>query len=317
MKMLDSGHPKPGGHHDQPSACGEISNQVWRNQGEQPTGQKEESSLDDQLWNGQGSQRVAQGRGESGRSEEVQNRFLVRQADLARSEIRQMQGVDEGSVSIGVTPLVALTVLPHAVAAFRKKFKNVRLHVVEGLEGITLPGIRQGKLDFGIMIIAGDHVGEDLAFERWFRARNVVAMRESHPQAKARKLLELVDVEWLATSFGTHGLGTKLMGYFTEAGLPPPERVLRCESVLSALAIVRNSDVVTFVPRGLLDCPELTGIRAVDLASAPPDSSIGIILRSDVPLSPVAKAFADVLKDKTARWCASAAGKKSCSGLFL
>ena len=244
-------------------------------------------------------------------------KLIVRQADLARSEIRQMQGVDEGSVSIGVTPLVALTVLPHAVAAFRKKFKNVRLHVVEGLEGITLPGIRQGKLDFGIMIIAGDHVGEDLAFERWFRARNVVAMRESHPQAKARKLLELVDVEWLATSFGTHGLGTKLMGYFTEAGLPPPERVLRCESVLSALAIVRNSDVVTFMPRGLLDCPELTGIRAVELGSAPPDSSIGIILRSDVPLSPVAKAFADVLKDKTARWCASAAGKKSCSGLFL
>jgi LysR family transcriptional regulator, regulator of abg operon len=244
-------------------------------------------------------------------------KLIVRQADLARSEIRQMQGVDEGSVSIGVTPLVALTVLPHAVAAFRKKYKNVRLHVVEGLEGITLPGIRQGKLDFGIMIIAGDHVGEDLAFERWFRARNVVAMRESHPQAKARKLCDLVDVEWLATSFGTHGLGTKLMGYFTEAGLPPPERVLRCESVLSALAIVRNSDVVTFMPRGLLDCPELTGIRAVDLASSPPDSSIGIIMRSDVPLSPVAKAFADVLKDKTARWCASPAGKKSCSGLFL
>jgi DNA-binding transcriptional LysR family regulator len=247
----------------------------------------------------------------------VRAKLIVRQADLARSEIRQMQGADEGSVSIGVTPLVALTVLPHAVATFRKKYQNVRLHVVEGLEGITLPGIRQGKLDFGIMIIAGDHVGEDLAFERWFRARNVVAMRESHPQAKVRKLGDLVDVEWLATSFGTHGLGTKLMGYFTEAGLPPPERVLRCESVLSALAIVRNSDVVTFMPRGLLDCPELTGIRAVDLSSAPPDSSIGIILRSDVPLSPVAKAFADVLKDKVARWCASAAGKKSCSGLFL
>ena len=244
-------------------------------------------------------------------------KLIVRQADLARSEIRQMQGVDEGSVSIGVTPLVALTVLPHAVAAFRKKFKNVRLHVVEGLEGITLPGIRQGKLDFGIMIIAGDHVGEDLAFERWFRARNVVAMRESHPQAQAKKLCDLADVEWLATSFGTHGLGTKLIGYFSEAGLPPPERVLRCESVLSALAIVRNSDVVTFMPRGLLDCPETKGIRAIELGSAPPDSSIGIILRSDVPLSPVAKAFADVLKDKTARWCASAAGKKSCSGLFL
>ena len=244
-------------------------------------------------------------------------KLIVRQADLARSEIRQMQGVDEGSVSVGVTPLVALTVLPHAVAAFRRKYKNVRLHVVEGLEGITIPGIRQGKLDFGIMIIAGDHVGEDLAFERWFRASNVVAMRESHPLVKARKLSDLAEVEWLATSFGTHGLGTKLITYFTEAGLPPPERILRCESVVSALAIVRNSDVVTFMPRGLLDCPELTGIRVVNLSSAPPDSSIGIITRSDVPLSPVARAFADVLKDKTLRWCEAAAGKKCCTKVFI
>ena len=244
-------------------------------------------------------------------------KLIVRQADLARSEIRQNQGVDEGSVSIGVTPLVALTVLPHAVAAFRKKYRNVHLHVVEGLEGITIPGIRQGKLDFGVMIIAGDHVGEDLAFERWFRASNVVAMRKSHPLAEAKKLVDLVDVEWLATSFGTHGLGTKLMGYFTEAGLPPPERILRCESVLSALAIVRNSDVVTFMPKGLLDCPELTGIRAVDLRSAPPESSIGIIMRSDVPLSPVAKAFADVLRDKTLRWCEAAVGKKCCTKVFI
>jgi len=244
-------------------------------------------------------------------------KLIVRQADLARSEIRQMQGVDEGSVSVGVTPLMALTVLPHAVAAFRKTYKNVRLHVVEGLEGITIPGIRQGKLDFGIMIIAGDHVGEDLTFERWFRATNAVVMRESHPLAQAKKLRELVDLEWLATSFGTHGLGTKLIGYFNDAGLTPPERLLRCESVLSALAIVRNSDVVTFMPRGLLDCPETKGIRAVDLSSAPPDSSIGIITRSDVPLSPVAKAFAEVMKDKTARWCASAAGRRSCSGHFL
>ncbi len=247
----------------------------------------------------------------------VRAKLIVRQADLAKSEIRQMKGVDEGSVSVGVTPLVALTVLPHAVAAFRRKYRNVHLHVVEGLEGITIPGIRQGKLDFGIMIIAGDHVGEDLAFERWFRASNVVAMRDNHPLAKARKLPELVDVEWLATSFGTHGLGTKLLGYFAEAGLPPPQRILRCESVLSALAIVRNSDVVTFMPRGLLECPELAGIRAVDFSSAPPESSIGIITRSDVPLSPVAKAFADVLRDKTLRWCEAAVGKRCCTKVFI
>jgi DNA-binding transcriptional LysR family regulator len=243
--------------------------------------------------------------------------LILKQASLARTEIKQAQGADEGTVAIGVTPLVALTVLPHAVAAFRRTFKQVKLHVVEGLEGIALPGVRQGNLDFGVMVIAGAAAGEDLAFERWFRAANIVALREAHPCARARTLRELLDLEWLATSFGTHGLGTRLLDYFTTSGLAAPERLLKCESVLSALGIVRNSDVVTFMPRGLLDCPGTAGIRPADLRETPPPSDIGLITRVDVPLTPVAKAFAEALRTQVIRWCRSAAGRKGCEQLYL
>ncbi|BDU76013.1 LysR substrate-binding domain-containing protein [Mesoterricola sediminis] len=238
--------------------------------------------------------------------------LMLRQAALARAEIQQAKGADEGSVAVGVTPLVALTVLPHAVAAFRRTFKHVKLHVVEGLEGIALPGVRQGHLDFGVLVIAGEAVGEDLAFEHWFRASNAVVLREGHPCAGARRLKDLQDQEWLATSFGTHGLGTRLLGYFSEAGLPAPARILKCESVLSALSLVRNTDVITFMPMGLLDCPETQGIRAVALQDPPPPSDIGLITRVDVPLTPVARAFADLMKHQVARWCASPAGRKGC-----
>ena len=243
--------------------------------------------------------------------------LILKQASLARTEIRQAQGADEGSVAVGITPLVALTVLPHAVAAFRRTYKNVKLHVVEGLEGIAMPGVRKGSLDFGVMIIAGQNVGEDLTFERWFRGANAVGLRVAHPCAGARKLEELLDQEWLATSFGTHGLGTRLLGYFTEAGLAAPERLMRCESALSALSIVRNSDVITFLPTGLLDCPETAGIRAADLAEKPPSSDIGLITRVDVPLTPVAKAFAEALKHQVYRWCGYPAGRKGCEQRYL
>lgn len=243
--------------------------------------------------------------------------LILKQASLARTEIQQAKGADEGTVAVGVTPLVALTVLPHAVAAFRRTFKHVKLHVVEGLEGIALPGVRQGHLDFGVMVIAGEGAGEDLAFERWFRAANAVVLRQGHPCAGARRLEELQDQEWLATSFGTHGLGTRLLGYFKQAGLGAPERILKCESVLSALSIVRNSDVLTFMPTGLLDCPETQGIRAAALKEVPPPSDIGLITRVDVPLTPVAKAFAEVLRNQVVRWAASPAGRKACGRLFL
>ena len=226
-------------------------------------------------------------------------RLVAQQLLLARTELKQLKGADEGTVSIGVTPLVALTVLPQAVAAFRRQYKNVTLNVVGGLEGIGLPGVRQGRLDFCVMIVAGQQLGEDLVVEPWFSAPNVVALRAGHPMAGARKLSDLADQEWLVTSFGTHGLGTRLLGYFRDSGLPEPARLLHCESVIAALAIVRTSDVITFMPQGLLACPECQGICAAPIKSPPPGSDFGMVTRVDVPLTPVAEAFAKILRDRT------------------
>lgn len=226
-------------------------------------------------------------------------KLITEQMQLVRSELKQMQGIDEGTVSIGVTPLVALTVLPAAVAAFRRRYQNVRLHIAEGLEVTVLPGVRQGNLDFGIMIASGDHLGEDLLFEPWFSTPSKVVMREGHPCAHARNLAELTDLEWLATSFGPTGRGGKVATFFSKHGLPPPERILRCDSVLAAWAIIRRTDVVTLAPAPLLDCPETEGLQGVDLDTPPPKNEFGMIMRVDVPLSPVAAAFASCLKEMT------------------
>ena len=227
--------------------------------------------------------------------------LIVRQARLALDEARQLKGVDEGTVSMGVTPLVALTVLPQAVTAFRRRYRNVQLQVAEGLEGIVLPGVRQGHLDFGVMVVATDRLGEDLAFAPWFTGPNTVGARDGHPLAQARGLSELAGQEWVATSFGTHGMGATLLQYFSEAGLRPPSRLFRCQSVISTLALVRTTDLVTFMPKGLLGCRECQGIRAIPIEPPPPASEFGLVMRSEVPLSPVAEIFAGILKDLALR----------------
>ena len=226
-------------------------------------------------------------------------KLIDQQIHLARDEQKQMQGVDEGSVAFGVTPLVAMTVLPHAVVAFRRQYKKVTLHVVEGLEGNALPGIRNGSLDFGVMFIPGSSMGEDLTVEPWFSAPTAVVVRDGHPKAQVSDLADLVDQEWLVTSLGGYRPGARLSGYFKEAGLSVPSLMLRCESVIAAGNIARVSDVVMIMPRGLLDCPENQGIRAVPLSLSPPEDDFGMVTRVDVPLTPVADAFARILRDKT------------------
>jgi DNA-binding transcriptional LysR family regulator len=236
---------------------------------------------------------------ESGARLLVRARLILKQTELAQAEVRQAQGADEGSIAIGVSPLVALTVLPTAVAAFRRAYRKVRLHVVEGLEGIILPGLRDGSLDFGILIVAGGNPGEDLALEPWFSAPNAVVLREGHPLAEARTLAELAHLEWLATSFGAHGLGTRIGKIFAQAGLPAPERLMRVESVIAAFALLRHTDVVSLIPADLLACPETKGIRAVALDLQPARSDFNLIRRADEPLTPAAAAFVACLRART------------------
>lgn len=234
----------------------------------------------------------------------VRAKLIARQMQLAESELKQLEGIDEGLVAIGVTPLVALTALPHAIASFRERYKRVRFHIMDGYETVVLPGVRQGTLDFGIMITSEERLGEDLDFDSWFFTQSTVIMREAHPLAHARTLVELADQEWLATSFGSSGRGGKIATFFSKNGLPPPERILRCDSVATANALIRTTDVVSISPVPLLACPETVGIRGVELDEPPPRSNFGMVTRVDTPLSPVAAAFASCLKEMTlSRYC--------------
>jgi hypothetical protein len=64
------------------------------------------------------------------------------------------------------------------------------------------------------------------------------------------------------------------------------------------------------MPKGLLDCPETQGICAAPLKSPPPKSDFGMVTRVDVPLTPVAEAFAKILRDYTLQKFGSLRGAK-------
>jgi DNA-binding transcriptional LysR family regulator len=225
-------------------------------------------------------------------------RLIDQQLLLAQAELRQMQGLDEGSVSIGVTPLVAMTVFHQAVAAFRRRYHNVALNVVSGLHGIAESSLRHGSMDFGVSYISEVPIGEDLTVEHWFSAPNVMVVREGHPKANAHDLTELAGLEWLVASLGSFDPETPLSRFFKEAGLSVPRLKLRCEFIPAAGNILRHSDIVAMLPAALMDCIEYQGLRAVPLKVSLPWNNYGMIKRVDVPLTPVAEDFAAILKQK-------------------
>ena len=225
-------------------------------------------------------------------------RLVGRQVELAREELGQASGDDCGSVRVGVTPFLALTVLGDAFRWFRERYRNVAVELSEGLMSRALPRLRDGTLD--IAVVAAD-VGElhDAAFNtrRILQARQRIAVRTGHPVLAAASAQALADLEWVLTHPGAEAAYPDLTTMFMRAGAEAPRRVVVCDT-LAALALLRSSDAVGVVPEPLLGHPETRGIVAIDdCPLVPSDIELLLLSRPDVPLTPAAAYFAHCLAE--------------------
>jgi hypothetical protein len=82
---------------------------------------------------------------------------------------------------------------------------------------------------------------------------------------------------------------------FSLAGVPVPSRVVVCEA-LSAMALIRSTDVVGIVPEPLLGHIDSSGIVAIEEGIFTPcDIELLMLTRADVPQTPAAEYFAHCL----------------------
>ena len=225
-------------------------------------------------------------------------RVISRQMDLASEELRQAGGEDFGSVRIGVTPFLTLTALGEAFRWFRQRYRNVDLQLIEGLMARVLPRLREGTLD--IAIVAAD-VGEiedgEFTSRRILRARQRIVVREGHPVLAAPTAPALAALEWVLTQPISGGQQPRVSAMFSRAGVPPPQRVVLCET-LAAMTLLRNSDAASVFPEALLGHPESRGIVPVENSPLhPSDIELMLLMRPDVPLTQAAEFFAHCLAE--------------------
>lgn len=227
--------------------------------------------------------------------------------------VEQVKGELAGKVSVGTTPSIALTALPHAVSAFRAAMPLVQLH----LEEVTVPDavarLRNGSLD----IAAIHHVqalDSDLVQEPLYSTQFVVAMRAGHPLAKARRLADLVDAEWIVTVGADHFPHSVMMAMFSAHGLPVPKRLLRAPSSFAVtLGLVSQTDVIGCFTRPLAAMVAPLGIRAAGIEETLPSYDLSVISRRDLRPTPAAAQFVSCLQ-RAARECFATPGERGADG---
>jgi DNA-binding transcriptional LysR family regulator len=214
----------------------------------------------------------------------------------ARDEFEQLKGNAIGSVTIGLSIAAHLQLLPKTLRTFRDRHPKVRLHIIEGFYPTLAPGLQDGTVDFYVGPDPGLRLPSIFRKEILFSGERTVLCRAGHPLAGVKSLKDLRGAQWITTSI-TPKAENEIGDLFKRYRLPEPTLALQCQSALTLLTCLSNSDLLAMAPAHWTDSPIashlLTTIKVREELSAAP---IIAVTRTDVPLAPAADFLLDVMK---------------------
>jgi len=239
---------------------------------------------------------------EIGRAFLARARAVTVELQRAREEVDQLRGGRTGRLAVGSAPGPALGLLPEALPRLRQRWRDAVISVHDVSPSEVLPALREGRLDFALSVPLGplEAPGPACLVEPLYRNAARVVARKGHPLAGATSLAELAGAEWVRTG-GTDNT-SMLPAAFRAAGIEPPRYRIECRSFFALAEIVAQSDMLAVVPWQLA-AREAAGGRVVELAvsDALPARQISLFRRADVPLTPIARECAEILRALAAR----------------
>ncbi|CAN5513852.1 LysR substrate-binding domain-containing protein [soil metagenome] len=232
---------------------------------------------------------------ESGRLLHRRASGVVNDVRRARDEIAQATGGTSGSLVVGLSIMPHVGMLPHMLPDFKLRYPAVKLTIIEGLFPDLESRLRSGMLDFYIGVAPRQTPAPGLISKLLFENTRAVVGRVGHPMAKARSLAQLTSAEWATPSID-YKSEEDMSEVFATHCLPPPRVTLQVASALSLMVALARSDLLALLPiqwsEFALTRDALRVIPVKERLEAP---SIVMISRSDLPLTPAAEHFLDLM----------------------
>ena len=230
-------------------------------------------------------------------------RAFVRRAEAVLSEVRraqeeigQLKGHMTGEVSVAFSTATIMSLMPRAIAQFRRRFPDAVLKIHESFFQPIERDLLGGRIDLYVGPLDPAGGAPRFAVEPLFENRRWIVARKGHPLAAATTLDQLVGARWVRPTLSAHIVEADFEEMFARAGLPRPVIVVNARSALVTMLAVANSDLLTVVPQQWVDLPLLADTIAPlalpPLVSAP----IAIVRRPDMPLTPIAEYLCDMVR---------------------
>ena len=170
----------------------------------------------------------------------IRARLIVEEIQRTRDEIEQLRLGTTGSVSIAVSPTVALTLLPRAFAAFSRDLPGATLNVDDALTATDLARLRDGSLDFIVTHQLSNAIPDpdEFASIPLFRTAFAVVARSRHRLARARSLRGSSMLNGACRATATEA--TIWCARSSPFGIDVPKRVVHCPSFAATLEPCRK-----------------------------------------------------------------------------
>lgn len=213
----------------------------------------------------------------------------------AREEIDQLRGMTHGRLSVCLSTVPHIALLPYALPAFRARYPDVHVELTEALFPTIETSLRSGVVDVYIGPPPAGPPSADLLVRKLFSNTRVILGRKGHPLAHARSLRDLIDAQWLSTSVFVKPV-EELTPLFAEHGLPPPRMMVQAHSALTMLVAIAYSDLLGMLPVQWTEFPLTRDmLQRIDVTEPLPAPPICIVRRAGLPLTPAGEYFCDMM----------------------
>lgn len=211
----------------------------------------------------------------------------VQELEAGRMALGQLNGLQAGSLTVGVIPTFMDTLVPSAVARFSARYPGIRISIRDLRADLIEEQLMAGQLDVGIAFHPTER--EDIDAEHLFTEQLQLLLSPGHPLARRRsvpmRLLHELPLCLLPRSFATRRM---LDDAFRAAGIAPEVRV-EMESVSALIAACESGQLATIVPER---AAAMNGhLHAITLTEPQPARHAGILWRKGASRSLAAQAF--------------------------
>ncbi|MGI8894672.1 MAG: LysR substrate-binding domain-containing protein [Casimicrobiaceae bacterium] len=211
----------------------------------------------------------------------------------AAEDIAALNGLSQGTVSIGAMPLAAAGLVPKSLQRLFSARPGLRATVLEGNPEFLLNELRARRIEIVVGRVKLAEGDRDLGIEVMYDEALALVARTSHPlHRKPRlRLRDLANESWILPPADT-AFYSQIAAMFERAGMPIPPHQIRTLSLPVNLGTVVRTKFVSIIPRSILILGFVgPGIRPLPVALPPTRGPVGFIRLAGAKETPALREF--------------------------